>query len=82
MVRDMGLEPIRPLGHQHLKLACLPIPATPHNGGRGRIRTYSTSGNGFTDRRSSPTLPLSHSQDSIYGFEPFQNMLQNILFNQ
>lgn len=27
MVRKMGLEPIRPCEHQHLKLACLPIPA-------------------------------------------------------
>ena len=23
----MGLEPTRPYGHKHLKLACLPIPA-------------------------------------------------------
>ena len=27
MVRKMGLEPIRSCEHQHLKLACLPIPA-------------------------------------------------------
>ena len=30
MVRMMGLEPIRPIEHQHLKLACLPIPAHSH----------------------------------------------------
>ena len=27
LVRAMGLEPTRPYGHKHLKLACLPIPA-------------------------------------------------------
>ena len=27
VVRAMGLEPTRPYGHKHLKLACLPIPA-------------------------------------------------------
>ena len=30
MVRMAGLEPARPYEHQHLKLACLPIPAHPH----------------------------------------------------
>ena len=29
LVRAMGLEPTRPYGHKHLKLACLPIPASP-----------------------------------------------------
>lgn len=27
LVRMMGLEPIRSCEHEHLKLACLPIPA-------------------------------------------------------
>jgi len=27
MVRERGLEPPRSCEHQHLKLACLPIPA-------------------------------------------------------
>lgn len=27
LVRMMGLEPIRSYEHEHLKLACLPIPA-------------------------------------------------------
>ena len=27
LVREMGLEPTRPVEHKHLKLACLPIPA-------------------------------------------------------
>ena len=30
LVRAMGLEPTRPYGHKHLKLACLPIPARSH----------------------------------------------------
>ena len=30
MVRMMGLEPIRSYEHEHLKLACLPIPAHAH----------------------------------------------------
>ena len=30
LVRAMGLEPPRPYGHKHLKLACLPIPARSH----------------------------------------------------
>ena len=30
LVRMMGLEPIRSYEHEHLKLACLPIPAHAH----------------------------------------------------
>ena len=30
LVRMAGLEPARPIEHQHLKLASLPIPAHPH----------------------------------------------------
>ena len=29
LVREMGLEPTRQYWHKHLKLACLPIPASP-----------------------------------------------------
>ena len=29
MVRLTGVEPVRPFGHKHLKLASLPIPAQP-----------------------------------------------------
>lgn len=30
LMREMGLEPTRPIGHKILSLACLPIPALPH----------------------------------------------------
>ena len=30
LVRLTGVEPVRPFGHKHLKLASLPIPAQPH----------------------------------------------------
>ena len=30
LVRLTGVEPVRPSGHKHLKLASLPIPAQPH----------------------------------------------------
>ena len=30
-VREMGLEPTRAYTHKILSLACLPIPALPHN---------------------------------------------------
>ena len=30
LVRLTGVEPVRPYGHKHLKLASLPIPAQPH----------------------------------------------------
>ena len=54
LVRAMGLEPTRPYGHKHLKLACLPIPA------RSRTRyliiiakpgSLSSTGGKFTCRR-------------------------------
>ena len=31
LMRKMGLEPTRPNGHKILSLACLPIPALPHD---------------------------------------------------
>lgn len=39
MVSEAGLEPARPLGHQPLKLACLPIPPLGDKGGRLSLRS-------------------------------------------
>ena len=50
MVRPVGLEPTRPFGHKHLKLACLPIPTWPHNQMIGYFASL------YLDRR----FPLSH----------------------
>ena len=36
MVRLTGVEPVRPFGHKHLKLASLPIPAQPQISGSFR----------------------------------------------
>ena len=33
LVRLTGVEPVRPSGHKHLKLASLPIPAQPQTSG-------------------------------------------------
>lgn len=42
MVRKKGLEPSHPFGYKLLRLARLPIPPLPHEGGtRGRSGTYS-----------------------------------------
>lgn len=50
MVQPVGLEPTRPFGHKHLKLACLPIPTWPHTQMIGYFASL------YLDRR----FPLSY----------------------
>ena len=53
LVRAMGLEPTRPYGHKHLKLACLPIPARSHAEHRAIITKCPCLSRG---RRKNPRL--------------------------
>ena len=48
MVRKKGLEPSRPLGHMHLKHACLPIPPL------AQVEADYTSGPGMLGKKISP----------------------------
>ena len=62
LVRLTGVEPVRPFGHKHLKLASLPIPAQPHMGSQktaqllycpppGLSTVFRTPAGSFPDRR-------------------------------
>ncbi len=41
MVRPKGLEPSREFSHNHLKVACLPIPPWPHIANKAENRNKS-----------------------------------------
>lgn len=50
VVRLTGVEPVRPFGHKHLKLASLPIPAQPQSAVISRPPDYYTVRNGICQR--------------------------------
>ena len=57
-------------------------------GGRGGIRTHSPIGNGFTVRRSSPTLPPSHikldeaSREARYNWESNPEVYSSAMYSK
>ena len=50
VVRLTGVEPVRPSGHKHLKLASLPIPAQPQSAVIFRPLDYYTVNAGICQR--------------------------------